>query len=1353
VALDIAGAGAAARTPLAMVLDNVISTNSGSASGGVNLNFVSGNLTVTGPGTDTDVSNPNSFGIQVRNTGAGTINFGDTVVSGSGGTGVILGTAANGNTGNVSFGDLDISPDNGQRALHSQASTGTITTTSGTITTNAVSAGGSNVAIEIVGPSSASRTPTNLSFDSVTVNNALNGIVLTNTSDAGFGLRILGTGVTNGSGGSITNITNRGGSFIFSDDITLVNMVFTNVGTANGADPTNAASTCGDIGLSGGGNAGCNAGLHFDNVTGVSLTNVDMDGGNQVGINGNTVSNFSLTNSTVLNFGNQVREDGLKFRNMLGTSSISATNISANEAVQVHVENLSGTLTSLTVINSLISSSAAPNGSHGILFDTHGSATAKLIVQGTAFSNLFSNCIDALGDGATGGLDVVVNGNSTGTASNSFTGCGASAITIAQDGAAPLGFNIFNNGTSGTPTFLGGNSSHAININQAGNAPVSAVLQGAITNNFIGNNSSPTSSTVGGNGIQILTVAPGTTTVLVSNNTVQGVGANGINVQMSEDTNVNHRLNATLLNNVATVTAPTGFDGIRVVAGALSTPAPGDAGVLCAEINNNDASTIAAGNDFTVRQRFATTFQLRGYTGGNTDTAAVQAFLDGPQANDPLGAGNDWFITTQAPGGGFVNTPGGAPCPQPVAPTAPINFEDDKVAFGGPPVETLNPTSEQNVQTTTANNVTSRPFVSIPTLDAATVWQSVIAGTRAEAAARPQPVTGKSQSKSQDVSVAAGKRDRDSDLRGQPAERVVPNPPVIMGDNITWNIGTLPAGQSVTITFQVVVDNPYSGGPNVSNQGTVTADGGISVLTDDPDTPGANEPTLTPIAAPASISVRDGRVAEPTSGSTNMLFTVALNAPASGTVSVDFSTADQTPGPGHAVAGADYTATSGTVTFTAGQQVKTILVSVLADGDNGEPDETFLLNLSNPVNGNIVDGTATGTITTANQPGTVLISEFRSIGVDATDDYVELYNNTDSPVTVPVGGYGLFKMGADCDATPILVGTVPAGTVIPARGHFLFVGSTYSLSGMATGDATLTSDIATNRNIALFSTSDVSLISSDNRLDAVGFTGQSTSNCALLVEGNGLQLGPIAPLQGAFVRDTCGKGGSVTTFGVCPTDGNPKDSNNNAADFYFVDTQAISVNGVMRLGAPGPENLASPIKVDATGRVFLVDSTVAAAAPPNRVRDLTPGDPATSTFGTLSIRRRFLNNTGQPISRLRFRIIDITTFATPGGIADLRGVTSASVMGVSVNDGVTCAATGTPGTAPCTVTIQGTTLEQPPAQPNGGGFNASLAAGVITTGTPLADGASINIQWLLGVQQTGSFKFFIIVEALPLSAP
>jgi hypothetical protein len=71
------------------------------------------------------------------------------------------------------------------------------------------------------------------------------------------------------------------------------------------------------------------------------------------------------------------------------------------------------------------------------------------------------------------------------------------------------------------------------------------------------------------------------------------------------------------------------------------------------------------------------------------------------------------------------------------------------------------------------------------------------------------------------------------------------------------------------------------------------------------------------------------------------------------------------------------------------------------------------------------------------------------------------------------------------------------------------------------------------------------------------------------------------------------------------------------------------------------------------------------------------------------------------------------------------------------------------GAPPCTIAVQGLTLETPPAQPNGGGYNSTVSAGTITLGTPIANGASINVNFLLGLQQTGTFRFYIIVEALP----
>ena len=76
-------------------------------------------------------------------------------------------------------------------------------------------------------------------------------------------------------------------------------------------------------------------------------------------------------------------------------------------------------------------------------------------------------------------------------------------------------------------------------------------------------------------------------------------------------------------------------------------------------------------------------------------------------------------------------------------------------------------------------------------------------------------------------------------------------PLLMSGENVSVNIGTLRAGDSVTITFQVTVDNPPNltllNPPRVSNQGTVSGTNFRNMLTDDPDAVGASNPTDTPV--------------------------------------------------------------------------------------------------------------------------------------------------------------------------------------------------------------------------------------------------------------------------------------------------------------------------------------------------------------------------------------------------------------------------------------------------------------------------------------------------------------------------
>jgi hypothetical protein len=509
------------------------------------------------------------------------------------------------------------------------------------------------------------------------------------------------------------------------------------------------------------------------------------------------------------------------------------------------------------------------------------------------------------------------------------------------------------------------------------------------------------------------------------------------------------------------------------------------------------------------------------------------------------------------------------------------------------------------------------------------------------------------------------------------------------------------------------------------------------------------------------IGIKDSKIAEPSSGTASMIFTVTLSGPApAGGVSVDFTTADLPPALNHAAAAQDYTVTSGTLSFAAGEQMKTIEVPVLADAV-AESNETFLVMLSNPVGVTLGDDTATGAILNTNQPGAILISELRTSGpAGAGDDFVEVYNNADAPHTVNDGsgimdaahGYGLFKMGAGCSAVPVLIGVIPNGTVLPGRGHYLFVGSAYSLanyggSGVAAGDQALGQDVENDASVGIFSTASPLELSAMTRLDAVGFGGNTGGLCELLHEGTTLTPLSGSALQYSYVRDECGKKGNPTTFGACPTGGATKDSNVNADDFMFVDTTGTVTPAGQRLGAPGPQNLASP-RLNASILVSSLDSTKGSSVAPNRLRDLTPQLP-NALNGTLSMRLRVQNNTGAPVTRLRLRIMDMSALPFTAGIADVRALTSMTITVGGVTDPATCLASTGSAATPCSVTVVGTTLETPPAQPLGGALNSSMSIATITLATPLAPGASVNFQVVLGVQQSGSFKFFFNVEALP----
>src|SRR5262245_30335304 len=104
------------------------------------------------------------------------------------------------------------------------------------------------------------------------------------------------------------------------------------------------------------------------------------------------------------------------------------------------------------------------------------------------------------------------------------------------------------------------------------------------------------------------------------------------------------------------------------------------------------------------------------------------------------------------------------------------------------------------------------------------------------------------------------------------------------------------------------------------------------------------------------IKIADASIVEGDAGTKSLDFRVTWTGPKGGAVSVSYATAD-----GSATAGNDYTAKSGSVSLPSGCKCGTISIPIKGDLVT-EGTETFVVNLSAPVNATIGDAQATGTI-------------------------------------------------------------------------------------------------------------------------------------------------------------------------------------------------------------------------------------------------------------------------------------------------------------------------------------------------------------------------------------------------------
>ena len=155
------------------------------------------------------------------------------------------------------------------------------------------------------------------------------------------------------------------------------------------------------------------------------------------------------------------------------------------------------------------------------------------------------------------------------------------------------------------------------------------------------------------------------------------------------------------------------------------------------------------------------------------------------------------------------------------------------------------------------------------------------------------------------------------------------------------------------------------------------------------------------VPGPLALSVADARVNE--NAGEPLAFSLTLSRGAAAPVTVAYATAD-----GTATAGADYTATSGTLTFAPGETAKTVPVPVLDDAHD-DTEETLTLTLSTATGARIRDGTATGTIVNTDPLQRAWLARFgRTVATHVTDAVGERLRGSPEPGShVTVGGYRL----------------------------------------------------------------------------------------------------------------------------------------------------------------------------------------------------------------------------------------------------------------------------------------------------------------------------------------------------------
>ncbi|MEZ4771041.1 MAG: Ig-like domain-containing protein [Caldilineales bacterium] len=940
--VSISGSGTALNLSdgaLDAIFDNIAST--GTTGNAISLNTVAGSLTVSnpGPGADTNIAGASLAGISIGNApSAASYSFGETSI-GSASFGVLL---QGNNSGTITaFDSLAITVSNGQGLNISNGGVinlgGTASTISATndsaIFVNGQASFGSGATFASVSSANAS-VGISLNLASVTGDLTMNGGSITGSIVAGVSIdgggsssviyagsitNTLGrsASVTGRTGGTVTlsgaiNDTGSGilvqnntdGSTIFSGSSKVVNtgssqaVTLSNNGGhtitfSNGGLAITTTSATGFVGS--GGAAGINviganntinsttgtaidianttiggSGITFRSVSsgasgnvGISLVNTGTAGGLTVTGDGSTAGSGGTISGKTGN------TDGVIMNNTKN-ASLAYMNINNNSRNGIYGTGINGlTLTGVTLDGN--ADQFSPDEAGLLLEEVIGVVN----ISNTTVKNSYEHNVKVINSGGTLTAFNVTGGtigpNPVGTGAQGllFQGNGAASMTLSVNGTTFTGNQsngIFADTSGGTmavtiqnSTFLDNNVGPGVSVSSSGNmtfnilnnnaysplqvqsiginvfaaASHTGTFVGTIAGNFVGQANSTASGSIDGNGIRVADEGGGTVTVLINNNTVREVG-NG---------------------------SSTGFEGIFVIKSVT-------AGTLNATVTNNTMDRIRDDRGLQVRSILGTVCSdIRGNQfsniGGSTFLRVSQAapgvfnLVQTSQAN--LSTVNNGATTTVS---GVINFGAFSNCPIPSgAPESPAGQPDATTA-----TNTVAAATGSNAGQPRAAG--RAPAFGLPIDQPAAPVRSAATPASAADQSTNLPIY---QSTAQPISRA-------------PASSRAPE----SGETINVTIGTLPAGKSVTIVFDVTIDAPTSAQgifSQVCNQGTVSGTDFSPVDTDDPDVGGASDPTCTAMQ-PGNITIAKDQVPD---GSDIFGFTSTIPGNASFNVTGDTS--------------------------------------------------------------------------------------------------------------------------------------------------------------------------------------------------------------------------------------------------------------------------------------------------------------------------------------------------------------------------------------------------------------------------------------------------------------------------------